>query len=163
MILDSLNVGDHITGCVSSIEYIGVFIDLGDAEWRGVILRWQISWLPLNHPSDVLTVGQEIKTKVIRILPERQEILLSLKYYQMSLWGTVANQYHVGQAVEVVVSRVTRFGIIACIKEHTFLEGLLLIAESDQKKDLIVGQDLSAWIARFNPANQRIMFLLKID
>ena len=76
----NLNKGDRVIGRVSHIAPFGAFVDFG--EWQGLLRIPEISWFPIHHPSDVLSLGQEIETEIIHIDRERDQISLSLKRCQ---------------------------------------------------------------------------------
>jgi small subunit ribosomal protein S1 len=76
----NLNIGDRVRGYVVYIAPFGAFIDFG--EWQGLIRIPEISWSPIHHPSDVLTIGQEVETEVLYIDRERNQVSLSIKRCQ---------------------------------------------------------------------------------
>ncbi|MCD6291122.1 MAG: S1 RNA-binding domain-containing protein, partial [Anaerolineae bacterium] len=86
-LLESLKKGDHVRGRVSSLANFGAFVDLGGAD--GLIHLSEISWGRINHPSEVLQVGQEVEVEVINVDRERKRIGLSLRRLQPEPWSVV--------------------------------------------------------------------------
>lgn len=75
-----LNIGERLIGHVVHIAPFGAFIDFG--EWQGLVRIPEISWSPIHHPADILTVGQAIETQVLHIDRERNQVSLSIKRCQ---------------------------------------------------------------------------------
>src|ERR671924_99947 len=97
-ILDRLNPGDVVEGQISNIVDFGAFVDLDGMD--GLIHISELSWSHVNHPSEVLEIGQKVKVKVLDIDRERQRISLGLKQTQTDPWQQVLEQYSEGDVVE---------------------------------------------------------------
>ena len=127
-ILDRLNPGDVIEGQISNIVDFGAFVDLDGMD--GLIHISELSWSHVNHPSEVLDVGQTVKVKVLDIDRERQRISLGLKQTQLDPWQQVIEAYGDGDEVEGRVTKVVTFG--AFVEIVPGVEGLVHISELAQ-------------------------------
>jgi small subunit ribosomal protein S1 len=127
-ILDRLNPGDVVDGQISNIVDFGAFVDLDGMD--GLIHISELSWSHVNHPSEVLEIGQDVKVKVLDIDRERQRISLGLKQTQSDPWQQVLEQHHVGDVVEGKVTKVVTFG--AFVEILPGVEGLVHISELAQ-------------------------------
>src|SRR5207249_2905686 len=107
-ILDKLNPGDVVEGQISNIVDFGAFVDLDGMD--GLIHISELSWSHVNHPSEVLEIGQTVKVKVLDIDRERQRISLGLKQTQSDPWQQVLEQHKEGDVVEGKVTKVVTFG-----------------------------------------------------
>jgi small subunit ribosomal protein S1 len=124
-ILDRLNPGDVVDGTISNIVDFGAFVDLDGMD--GLIHISELSWSHVNHPSEVLDIGQQVKVKVLDIDRERQRISLGLKQTQTDPWQQVLEQYKQGDVVEGRVTKVVTFG--AFVEILPGVEGLVHISE----------------------------------
>jgi small subunit ribosomal protein S1 len=127
-ILDRLNPGDVIEGQISNIVDFGAFVDLDGMD--GLIHISELSWSHVNHPSEVLEVGQTVRVKVLDIDRERQRISLGLKQTQSDPWQQVVERYGEGDEVEGRVTKVVTFG--AFVEIVPGVEGLVHISELAQ-------------------------------
>src|SRR5580765_425840 len=127
-ILDRLNPGDVVDGQISNIVDFGAFVDLDGMD--GLIHISELSWSHVNHPSEVLEIGQTVKVKVLDIDRERQRISLGLKQTQTDPWQQVLEQYKEGDVVEGKVTKVVTFG--AFVEILPGVEGLVHISELAQ-------------------------------
>jgi len=127
-ILDRLNPGDVVDGQISNIVDFGAFVDLDGMD--GLIHISELSWSHVNHPSEVLEIGQDVKVKVLDIDRERQRISLGLKQTQSDPWQEVLEQYQEGDEVEGKVTKVVTFG--AFVEIMPGVEGLVHISELAQ-------------------------------
>jgi small subunit ribosomal protein S1 len=127
-ILDRLNPGDVVDGQISNIVDFGAFVDLDGMD--GLIHISELSWRHVNHPSEVLEIGQEVKVKVLDIDRERQRISLGLKQTQSDPWQQVVEAYGEGDVVEGRVTKVVTFG--AFVEILPGVEGLVHISELAQ-------------------------------
>jgi small subunit ribosomal protein S1 len=127
-ILDRLNPGDVIEGQISNIVDFGAFVDLDGMD--GLIHISELSWSHVNHPSEVLDVGQTVKVKVLDIDRERQRISLGLKQTQLDPWQQVIEAYGADDEVEGRVTKVVTFG--AFVEIVPGVEGLVHISELAQ-------------------------------
>jgi small subunit ribosomal protein S1 len=127
-ILDRLNPGDVVDGQISNIVDFGAFVDLDGMD--GLIHISELSWSHVNHPSEVLEIGQTVKVKVLDIDRERQRISLGLKQTQSDPWQQVVEAYGEGDVVEGRVTKVVTFG--AFVEILPGVEGLVHISELAQ-------------------------------
>src|ERR671924_592015 len=127
-ILDRLNPGDVVEGTISNIVDFGAFVDLDGMD--GLIHISELSWSHVNHPSEVLEIGQTVHVKVLDIDRDRQRISLGLKQTQADPWQQVLDQYSEGDVVEGKVTKVVTFG--AFVEIMPGVEGLVHISELAQ-------------------------------
>ncbi len=124
-ILDRLSPGDVVEGTISNIVDFGAFVDLDGMD--GLIHISELSWSHVNHPSEVLEIGQTVEVKVLDIDRERQRISLGLKQTQTDPWQQVLDHYGEGDVVEGRVTKVVTFG--AFVEILPGVEGLVHISE----------------------------------
>src|SRR5438128_1799005 len=124
-ILDKLQPGDVVEGQISNIVDFGAFVDLDGMD--GLIHISELSWSHVNHPSEVLEIGQTVEVKVLDIDRDRQRISLGLKQTQEDPWQRVIDTYHVGDELEGKVTKVVTFGAFVEILDG--VEGLVHISE----------------------------------
>ncbi len=124
-ILERLQPGQIVAGKVSNIVDFGAFVDLEGID--GLIHISEISWSHVNHPSEVLSIGESINVKVLDIDRDRQRISLGLKQTQEDPWQTVLNSYGPGSSLEGKVTKVVAFG--AFVEIVPGVEGLVHISE----------------------------------
>src|SRR3954468_19483050 len=127
-ILDRLQPGNVVEGEISNIVDFGAFVDLDGMD--GLIHISELSWSHVNHPSEVLEIGQTVKVKVLDIDRERQRISLGLKQTQSDPWQQVLEQHKEGDVVEGRVTKVVTFG--AFVEILPGVEGLVHISELAQ-------------------------------
>ncbi|MCW2960470.1 MAG: rpsA [Thermoleophilia bacterium] len=124
-ILDHLNVGDVVEGQISNIVEFGAFVDLEGID--GLIHISELSWSHVNHPGEVIEIGQTVQVKVLDIDRDRQRISLGLKQTREDPWQKVLNDYQVGDELEGVVTKAVTFG--AFVELFPGVEGLVHISE----------------------------------
>ena len=158
-VIDGLTEGEILTGRVASLADFGAFINInGMAD--GLVHLSEISWDHIRKPSDVLQVGQEVQVKVISVDKEKNRIGLSIRQTQGDPWLGQVAKYQVGQLVEGVITRLTKFGAFAKLDDA--FEGLIHISEiSDKriehaKEVLKEGDKVTLRIIKIDPANHRI-------
>ena len=127
-ILDRLERGQVVEGTISNIVDFGAFVDLDGID--GLIHISELSWGHVNHPSEVLNIGETVKVKVLDIDRDRQRISLGLKQTQEDPWERVVRTYNVGDVLEGKVTKVVSFGAFVEIMEG--VEGLVHISELAQ-------------------------------
>src|SRR6478735_1788775 len=127
-ILDRLNPGDVVEGTISNIVDFGAFVDLDGMD--GLIHISELSWGHVNHPSEVLEIGQTVKVQVLDIDRDRQRISLGLKQTQTDPWQQVLDSYQEGDVVQGTVTKVVTFG--AFVEILPGVEGLVHISELAQ-------------------------------
>ena len=124
-ILDRLQPGLVVEGPISNIVDFGAFVDLDGID--GLIHISELSWSHVNHPSEILSIGDTVKVKVLDIDRERQRISLGLKQTQEDPWQRVVDTYNVGDELEGKVTKVVTFGAFVEILDG--VEGLVHISE----------------------------------
>ncbi len=124
-LLETLEEGQICTGIVSGIREFGAFVDLGGAD--GLVHISQLAWHRVDHPREVLKIGQEIDVYVMRIDRESGRISLSLKKILPNPWDTVTERYHENQLVEGKITRIVDYGAFAEIEPG--IEGLLHVSQ----------------------------------
>ena len=127
-ILDKLMPGDVVEGTISNIVDFGAFVDLDGMD--GLIHISELSWSHVNHPSEVLEIGQNVRVKVLDIDRERQRISLGLKQTQTDPWQQVVDSYSESDVVQGRVTKVVTFG--AFVEILPGVEGLVHISELAQ-------------------------------
>ncbi|HEX6400064.1 MAG TPA: 30S ribosomal protein S1 [Actinomycetota bacterium] len=124
-ILESLTKGDRRTGTVSSIVNFGAFVDLGGVD--GLVHVSELSWRHVEHPSEVVTVGQEVEVEVLDVDLERERVSLSLRATQEDPWKEFERRYKAGEVIEGEVTKLVPFG--AFVRVADGIEGLVHISE----------------------------------
>ena len=159
-----LKEGDTVQGEVRSLTDYGAFVDIGGAD--ALLHVGEISWRRVNKPSDVLSAGQQIEARIIKIDPEKHRIAISMKQLQPHPWDAVAQKYRAGERVRGVVTRLMDFG--AFVEIEPGIEGLIHISEMSWAKrvrtasDVVKpGETVEAVILGVNAAERRISLGLK--
>jgi small subunit ribosomal protein S1 len=124
-ILDRLQPGLIVEGQISNIVDFGAFVDLDGID--GLIHISELSWSHVNHPSEILSIGDTVKVKVLDIDRDRQRISLGLKQTQEDPWQRIVDTYNVGDELEGKVTKVVTFGAFVEILDG--VEGLVHISE----------------------------------
>jgi small subunit ribosomal protein S1 len=139
-LVQNLTEGQVVDGVVKNITDYGAFVDLGGID--GLLHVTDIAWKRVNHPSDVLSVGQTVKVQIIRINPETQRISLGMKQLDKDPWEGVAAKYPIGAKVKGRVTNITDYG--AFVELEDGIEGLVHVSEmSWTKKNVHPGKILS--------------------
>ena len=161
--LEKFSQGDRLKGMVSNIKDFGAFVDVGGVE--GLVHISEISWSRIKHPSEILSVGQEVDVYVISVDVETKRLSLGYKRLQKDPWDLVSEKFHEGQVVKGNVSRIVDFG--AFVKLTPELEGLVHISEIANQRissvsDLLTeGQEVTVQIIKLQPKEQRIGLSMK--
>jgi small subunit ribosomal protein S1 len=160
-LLDELKPGEVRRGVVSNLANFGAFIDLGGAD--GLVHISQLAWSRVNHPSEVLKVGQEVEVQVLSVDKEKKKIALSIKRAEVDPWTTVEQRYKVGQVVTGTITKIAPFGAFARIEDG--IEGLIHLSEltpgMDPKANLHEGQQLQLRILRIDADRRRLGLSLR--
>jgi small subunit ribosomal protein S1 len=127
-ILDRLQPGQIVEGTISNIVDFGAFVDLDGID--GLIHISELSWSHVNHPSEILNIGDTVSVKVLDIDRQRQRISLGLKQTQEDPWQRVVDTYNIGDELEGNVTKVVTFGAFVEILDG--VEGLVHISELAQ-------------------------------
>jgi small subunit ribosomal protein S1 len=163
--LSELKEGDVLDGTVISLADFGAFIDLGGAD--GLVHLSEISWQPINKPSDALKVGQKVKVQVLRVDPEHKRVGLSIKRCAPDPWSSIVERYKVGMLVEAQITKMAKFGAFARVKDDDAIEGLIHISELSDKrvnhpKEVVEeGQWVTLRVIRVEPDKRRLGLSLK--
>ncbi len=158
-----LAVGQVRRGVVKNITDFGAFVDLGGLE--GLVHIRDLSWGMVEKVTDVLTAGQEIDVKVLKIEAKRNRISLGYKQAQPDPWVDIGERYPVGNQVKVRVVRLADFGAFAEIEKG--IEGLIPISEMGwsrvvKSSDVVkVGQEVNCVVIRVEPDKRRIALSMK--
>jgi predicted RNA-binding protein with RPS1 domain len=162
-IVAELAPGQLREGIVRSMKDFGAFVDLGGVD--GLIHVSQLSWDRVNHPSEVLEVGQKIKVRIEKFDKDTGKISLSYREVGDNPWNNAASKYYVGSRVDGVVSRVMDFG--AFVKLEPGIEGLIHISELAHGRvfrvsDIVSeGQPVEVKVLSVDVEKQRISLSLK--
>jgi small subunit ribosomal protein S1 len=162
-ILDRLQPGDVVEGQISNIVDFGAFVDLDGMD--GLIHISELSWSHVNHPSEVLEIGQTVRVKVLDIDRDRQRISLGLKQTQSDPWQQVIDSYQEGDVVEGRVTKVVTFG--AFVEILPGVEGLVHISELAQhhvenpREIVTQGQPVNVKIIEVDADRRRLSLSLK--
>ena len=139
-LMEDLKEGQVLDGVVKNITDYGAFVDLGGVD--GLLHVTDISWKRVNHPSEALSVGQQLKVQVIRFNPETQRISLGMKQLEADPWEGVAAKYPVGAKYTGRVTNITDYG--AFVELEAGVEGLVHVSEmSWTKKNIHPGKIVS--------------------
>ncbi|MGB6690650.1 MAG: 30S ribosomal protein S1 [Terracidiphilus sp.] len=134
----AMKEGDVVAGTVRSLTSYGAFVNVGGVD--GLLHVSDISFSRIAHPEEVLTVGQELQVKILKIDPETKRISLGLKQLHPEPWQTAAERYVVGQRVKGTVTRLADFG--AFVEVEPGIEGLIHISEMSWAKKVRHPSDL---------------------
>ena len=162
-ILDRLQPGMIVEGAISNIVDFGAFVDLDGID--GLIHISELSWSHVNHPSEILAIGDVVPVKVLDIDRDRQRISLGLKQTQEDPWQRVIDTYQVGDELEGKVTKVVTFGAFVEIMEG--VEGLVHISElahhhvENPREILEPGQDVRVKILEIDSERRRLSLSVK--
>lgn len=161
--LASLQVGEELTATVQRITTFGAFVDIGGVD--GLVHVSEMAWEHVNNPADVVSVGQEVKVKVLKVEAEKGKISLSIKAAQPGPWEKAAGQFNVDDVVEGKVKRIATFG--AFVEIAPGVEGLVHISQlayrhvNSPYEVVKEGQEVQVKILEFNPADKRVSLSIK--
>jgi small subunit ribosomal protein S1 len=160
----NLREGQVLDGVVKNITDYGAFVDLGGID--GLLHVTDIAWRRVNHPSEVLNIGQTVKVQVIRVNPETQRISLGMKQLEADPWEGVQAKYPVGVKFRGRVTNITDYG--AFVELEPGVEGLVHVSEmSWTKKNVHPGkivstsQEVEVMVLEVDPQKRRISLGLK--
>ncbi len=162
--LETLSEGQEVEGIVKNLTDYGSFIDLGGID--GLLHITDMSWGRVNHPSDVLSVGEKIKVKILKYDRERERVSLGLKQITPDPWLEVESVYPVGGKVQGKVVSLTDYG--AFVELEDGVEGLIHVSEMSWTKRikhpnklLTVGDEVETLVLALDIPNRRISLGLK--
>jgi len=163
-VFDQLEVGQVVKGEVVRIADFGAFIDIGGVD--GLLPLSQISWRWVDHPNDILKVGEKINVEIIGIDIDKQRVSLSLKNLEPDPWVEAQGKIHEGEKVKGKITRIKHFG--AFVEVYPSVEALLPQSELVQYQNhhgtiLDVGDLIDTTILKFNPEDKRISLSIASD
>ncbi len=162
-ILDRLQPGTVVEGQISNIVDFGAFVDLNGID--GLIHISELSWSHVNHPSEILTIGQTVSVKVLDIDRDRQRISLGLKQTQEDPWQRIVDTYNVNDELEGQVTKVVTFGAFVEIMDG--VEGLVHISElaphhvENPREIVAPGDDVRVKILEIDSERRRLSLSVK--
>jgi small subunit ribosomal protein S1 len=163
-VLKVIEEGIILEGIVKNITGYGAFVDLGGID--GILHISDMSWGRINHPSEIVQVGEKVKVVVLKFDPEKERISLGMKQLTPDPWHTVAEKYPIGSRVQGKVISLMDYG--AFVELESGIEGLIHISEmswtrkiSHPSKVLQVGQSVEVVVLNVDPGHRRISLGLK--
>ncbi len=162
-LFEKLQIGDVVTGKVSGLTSYGAFVNLGGAD--GLIHISELSWDRINNVSDMLSVGDEVRVKVIKLDPELSRISLSLRQMSDDPWDTIEDRFPAGKAVTGEVTKTKKYGAFLQIADG--VEGLLHISELswdhvERTEDVLkVGEVVEVMVLSADKVRRRISLSLR--
>jgi 4-hydroxy-3-methylbut-2-enyl diphosphate reductase len=162
-ILDGLVEGQVVQGVVRRLTNFGAFVDIGGVD--GLLHISEMAWYRVNHPSDVLSVGDEIEVKILQLDRESEKISLSLKQVLPDPWDRVVDNYPVGNTVQAKVVRLAPFG--AFVQLEPGVEGLVHISHLAEhhvaSADEVVreGEEVEVKVLSVEPGEKRIRLSIR--
>ncbi|WP_239614115.1 30S ribosomal protein S1 [Cohnella mopanensis] len=162
-IMSSLQVGQVLEGKIQRLTPFGAFVDIGGID--GLVHVSEMAWQHVAHPGDVVSEGQSVNVKVLKVDPSLGKISLSIKAAQPGPWDSANGQFNVGDIVTGVVKRLVAFG--AFVEIAPGVEGLVHISQIAHRhvatpfEVLKEGQEVQAKVLDFNPAEKRISLSIK--
>jgi small subunit ribosomal protein S1 len=158
-LFQSLKPGSIVQGIVTNVTDFGVFIDLGGVE--GLIHVSELSWGRVQHPKEVLLVGQKVQALVLQVCEESSRVALSLKRLFANPWETLIERYKPGDVIAASITDILRFGAFARLEEG--VEGLIHISsinlpagKKDLENILHTGQNVQVRILHIDVERRRL-------
>ncbi len=163
-LIDTIKEGAILDGVVKNITDYGAFIDLGGVD--GLLHVTDISWKRINHPAEILSVGQTVKVQVIKFNEDTQRISLGMKQLENDPWQEVADKYKIGEVYTGKVTNITDYG--AFVELEDGIEGLVHVSEmSWTRKNVHPGkivstsQEVEVKVLEVDPEKRRISLGIK--
>ena len=163
-LVQNLEEGQVIDGVVKNITDYGAFVDLGGID--GLLHVTDMAWRRVNHPSEILTIGQTVKVQIIRINQETHRISLGMKQLESDPWDGISAKYPVGKKISGTVTNITDYG--AFVELEPGIEGLIHISEMSWTKKnvhpgkiLSTSQEVDVVVLEVDPSKRRISLGLK--
>ena len=151
-------------GVVKNITDYGAFVDLGGID--GLLHVTDMAWRRVNHPSEILSIGQTVKVQIIRINQETHRISLGMKQLEADPWDGIGDKYPIGKKVTGTVTNITDYG--AFVELEPGIEGLIHVSEMSWTKKnvhpgkiLSTSQEVEVVVLEVDPAKRRISLGLK--
>ena len=161
--LQSLQKGERRKGTVSSIVNFGAFVDLGGVD--GLVHVSELSWKHVDHPGEVVAVGQEVEVEVLDVDHDRERVSLSLKATQEDPWKEFERRYQAGEVIDGQVTKLVPFG--AFVRVAPGIEGLVHISElshehvESPEAVLSVGDEVRAKVIEVDVARRRVSLSMR--
>jgi small subunit ribosomal protein S1 len=163
-IVQNLEEGQVVDGVVKNITDYGAFVDLGGID--GLLHVTDMAWRRVNHPSEILTIGQTVKVQIIRINQDTHRISLGMKQLENDPWDGIGAKYPIGKKITGTVTNITDYG--AFVEIEPGIEGLIHVSEmSWTKKNVHPGkilsttQEVEVVVLEVDPVKRRISLGLK--
>ncbi len=157
--LESVSPGDKVDGVVKNITDFGVFVDLNGMD--GLLHITDMSWGRLNHPTELVGIGQRLELVILEVNREKERVSLGLKQLQNNPWENIEGRYPVGQRVKGKVTKLVAYGAFVEVEEG--VEGLVHVSELSWVKRIArpsdvlqVGQELEAVVLGINKDERKI-------
>ncbi len=164
VVLERMQEGNIVKGVIKNITDYGAFVDLGGID--GLLYITDLSWKRIKHPSEVLTIGQEISAVILRFDQEKHRVSLGIKQLSNDPWESIAERYPVGMRMYGKVSNITDYG--AFVELESGIEGLVHVSEMDwtnknvnPSKILKQGDEVQVQILEIDGAKRRISLGMK--
>ena len=158
-LLNCLKTGDKVKGIVTNVTEFGVFVDLGGLE--GLIHVSELSWGRVQHPSDILNVGDEIQSIVLQVAEDKGRIALSYKRLEENPWDVLEKELSPGDLVPAVITSIVKYGAFARLEKG--IEGLIHISSMNFPNGcthiddfLFEGQDVNVSILHIDARKRRL-------
>ncbi|MEZ5176205.1 MAG: 30S ribosomal protein S1 [Acidimicrobiia bacterium] len=161
--LTDLQEGDIRTGVVSSVVNFGAFVDLGGMD--GLVHVSELSWRHVNHPGEIVTVGDQVKVKVLEVDHDRERISLSIRQTAEDPWDLFARDTEVGAVVPGKVTKTVPFGAFVSVGEG--VEGLVHVSEiamhhvESPELELSLGQEVTVKVTEIDADRRRVSLSIK--
>jgi len=162
--MDSVKVGDRVTGTVKNLTDFGAFIDLDGMD--GLLHITDMTWGRLGHPSELVKVGQQLEVQVLDINKEKERVSLGLKQTQKNPWDQIEERFPAGQKVKGKITNLVPYGAFVELEEG--VEGLIHVSELSWTKRIMrpsdiltVGQEVEAVVLGVNKEEQKISLGLR--
>ncbi|GLK62798.1 30S ribosomal protein S1 [Paracoccus kondratievae] len=163
-VIANLSEGQTVEGVVKNITEYGAFVDLGGVD--GLLHVTDMAWRRVNHPSEILSIGETVKVQVVKINKETHRISLGMKQLQADPWDTVADKFPIGSVHTGRVTNITDYG--AFVELEAGVEGLVHVSEmSWTKKNVHPGkivstsQEVDVMVLEIDEAKRRVSLGLK--
>ncbi len=163
-IVQNLEEGQVVEGVVKNITDYGAFVDLGGID--GLLHVTDMAWRRVNHPTEILNIGQTVKVQIIRINQETHRISLGMKQLDADPWQEIGSKFPLGKKIKGTVTNITDYG--AFVELEPGIEGLIHVSEmSWTKKNVHPGkilsttQEVEVIVLEVDPAKRRISLGLK--
>lgn len=149
-IIAELNEGQIVQGVVTSLREFGAFVDVGGAD--GLVHISELAWTRVENPADLVKVGEEVETLVIRLDRDKHRIGLSIKQLQQNPWDDAVGDYEVGQTLQGEVTVLTSSGAFIRVAEN--LEGMLKLEDTSELPN--PGDQVNVKVNDFDPEQERL-------